>query len=386
MLKCKINNFRLYFWALALIGYFFQSYYPMLSCLIIPCLLGYLFMELKNLNLKLVNGWAQGYMLYVMLLSVSAIVGVINNNSLSLLLRFFAILIIIPISSCIREENAETEWKILKYLSILKALTVVVFWVIVFRKQEFLQYRHWAETMGVGDVYIVNGLPRIQLNGTSLFVMVFGIEILKNNKITFTSIIMVIAALMVGNSAYVLGITLFVFLLSGNSILKWLTSKNWRIMVIMPLFIVLIIAFGFYSVKTWQAKSSWSNLIRLGQIDIFLNVNPISGNGLGNVVSGWNVDRLYNGNTYFELQTLYIYSQIGLFAIILFYILTFAPYLKCDRKVAYSYLFYLIFTFWNPYCFDSTHIFTILMLNYLSLSLSNRKSELSHSIKQQSSF
>lgn len=367
--KRSLRDFRLIFWILALVGYFFHSYYPLLANLIIPCLLAYLVFMLKYINLEIVHGWIEYYVVYVLLLVGSAIVGLINDNPASMLARFFAILVLIPIIPCIQEGyDFQKEWSWLRIIAILKAISIIVFWIKVFREQDYSQYRHWAEVNRVGDVYILNGIPRIQLNGTSLFVVVFGFEIMREHRLNAVAIIMVLAGLMAGNSAYILGFALFGFLESWVIIKKWLFGRNWRIVVVLPVLIILIIAFLIYSIHVLEIKSTWSNLIRYDQAKILLDVNPIWGSGLGSVIKGQIMgERVYNGNIYFELQTLFIYNQIGITAFVLFYVLTTMPYFKYGKKIIYAYLIYLIFTFWNPYCFDSTHIITLLALNYIGL-------------------
>ena len=50
---------------------------------------------------------------------------------------------------------------------------------------------------------------------------------------------------------------------------------------------------------------------------------------------------------------------------VLFYALVFRPIWKTGKRETILFLIYLLYTFWNPYCFDSTEMIVILMLiNY----------------------
>ena len=74
-------------------------------------------------------------------------------------------------------------------------------------------------------------------------------------------------------------------------------------------------------------------------------------------------------NTYFELQTLYVLHQIGLLGLLIFYALVYYQVARFGREALVLFTIYLIYTFWNPYCFDTTEMLTLIMLaNYEQLN------------------
>ena len=118
-------------------------------------------------------------------------------------------------------------------------------------------------------------------------------------------------------------------------------------------------------------KSATSNIVRIEQARILLDTNPAIGDGLGHQIYGTAGSHIYSGdNTYFELQTLYIFNQIGTIGLILFYVLTISVFLGKQRPfMLYLYLSYLIYSFFNPYCFDSTHIMVMVLISNSNLNM-----------------
>ena len=133
-------------------------------------------------------------------------------------------------------------------------------------------------------------------------------------------------------------------------------------LILVPLLVAGILFFFIYSIRVMDTKAAFANAVRFSQAEILLDTNIVLGDGLGHAVSGIGFGRVYNGNIYFELQTLYIFNQIGATGIFLFYALTFLLCMDSRQKMK-AYLIYLVYTFWNPYCFDSTHIIALLIIS-----------------------
>lgn len=68
-------------------------------------------------------------------------------------------------------------------------------WIDVFIKQDYQSYRMWAKSTGAGDIYILNGIPRVQILGTSIFVTLFICEFMKERRLTFYGALMAVTAL-----------------------------------------------------------------------------------------------------------------------------------------------------------------------------------------------
>ena len=360
----KRNNIACIFWFMSIAAYMFQCYWRKLAIFIVPSLIIFLILEIPNIKFLKVNGWILIYGIYGFYLIFSTIVSSILRNPIGSILRFFLILVAIPIAGLVNEDEFGKEWMILKILALIKAGTILYTWCIVFISQDYVLYRAWAREIGAGDIYIINGIPRVQLLGTSLFVIIFVCDFIKRKKITWYNTLMLLAALAAGNSAYVLGIVIFFTFYFLPCIAIWIQKRNWRLMFFIPIAVLLLIGFSIYSVKALKLKAENSNPVRFEQVEVLTNTNPAFGNGLGHVVIGGGKYRTYDGDTYFELQTLYIYNQIGLIGIALFYLLTCSIYWgKRKYLKEITYITYLLYTFWNPYCFDSTHIFAMLLIS-----------------------
>ena len=139
--------------------------------------------------------------------------------------------------------------------------------------------------------------------------------------------------------------------------------------------VVVIAALVPYISAKIEEKSAVSNMVRIEQALVLLTANPLIGDGLGCWVTAHTQNLHYNGNIYFELQTLYIFKQIGIIGLGLFYAVTLKPMCAAGKTRFIFYLIYLFFSFWNPYCFDTTQIITILLIiNTSQLGEKNDKS------------
>jgi hypothetical protein len=169
------------------------------------------------------------------------------------------------------------------------------------------------------------------------------------------------SVLLAGLFAYMLGCMIFAVYFIMVKIIK---SKYWHT----NLLFVLLISMGFciaiypFIKAQIKQKSIQSNVVRMEQVKTLLSENIITGNGLGNYIKINTSTRAYNGDLYFELQSLYIINQIGVIGYILFMVCTIYIFYKQNRKMLPIYLIYLFYSFWNPYCFDTTHMMTAILL------------------------
>jgi hypothetical protein len=112
-----------------------------------------------------------------------------------------------------------------------------------------------------------------------------------------------------------------------------------------------------YVSHQYEAKKVISNATRTDQAKVLLTTgNIISGNGFGTSIHSVTKFRDYTDDIYFELQTLYIINQIGLIGYFLFMLCTIYIFYNHNKRMLPVYIIYLLYTFWNPYCFDTTHM------------------------------
>lgn len=362
VVRLRRNFFSNLFWAFAIFGFCFQCYFPKLSDIIVPCLIIFLILEAPSMTFERVKGWTNLYGIWIFYLLISLIVALLSSGLNYNSFRFLTILLIIPLAEIIEEKNFSLEWRTFQLLMVARVIPVAYTWIILFITKNFSPYREWALLSGAGDIYIINGIPRIQLRGSSLFVVGFLIDFYKRKKIDLFNVLMIAGALISGNAAYVLGIAvgLLLFFLPRE---KNIAMKSWKFIILIPLLAIGIAFFAKYSISSLNEKAGSANAIRSEQASVLLDTNPVIGRGLGHPIVKTTSTRNYNGDTYFELQTLYIFNQVGLVGLLFFYILTITPYLGVEKRYQlYAYLSYLIYTFWNPYCFDSTHIITVILI------------------------
>ena len=95
------------------------------------------------------------------------------------------------------------------------------------------------------------------------------------------------------------------------------------------------------------------------------------GKGLGNNVKIKTFFRDYTDNTYFELQVIYFFNQLGLVNSLIFF--CFLLYLSINKifykDLLFIYFCYIIYAVTNPYILDTTQIVVILIL----ISISNER-------------
>ena len=177
---------------------------------------------------------------------------------------------------------------------------------------------------------------------------------------------MFLACIIAGNKAFLIGIFLFVLYFFASWLFKTKRSYNFDFKVCF-LLVCTMMSFPVIIDKAnsiLEEKAGYSNAVRKDQAEILLSGNIITGNGVGNSITAKTKYRDYSGADYFEVQTLYVINQIGIIGYSLFLILTFGLLLKRKNSFAlvFIYFTYLAYTFFNPYCFDTTHMITGFLL------------------------
>lgn len=357
-------------WIAAMFGYFFQ--FPLgskYSSLIVPFIGIYLILNfLQNRTIETRKDWMQLYLFFVFCLFVSAFISVFKGVEFGNVVRFLLILVIIPITTLVDRRNFNFEFDVFVLFAIAKCFILFYYGINMMRTGSYFVYRNWAYANHFGDIYIspVTHLPCVQVMGNALIPMAFVLnDMYSKSKPIIKNIIsgiFLLGTLTAGNAAFLICVALYVFYRLINKIFHSNKSTIKKALLAIVLFI-LIILFSIASILIMEQKATWSNAVRGAQARILLSGNFVIGNGLANPIYGFAVDRTYNGtNIYFELQTLYIVNQIGIFGIMIFYLLMYLGLQKYGKRVLILFLIYLLYTFWNPYCFDTTEMIMVIML------------------------
>ena len=188
--------------------------------------------------------------------------------------------------------------------------------------------------------------------------------------------LILLGVLSAGNIAFLLGTAMF-FIWRYIHMMRTSTKGLKKIIISLGLAIAMGYFFS-YLILAANSKSDGyfsSNGMRILQFQALMHTNILYGNGLGSPV--WGAVQLGRSISaqYYELQTLYIYYQVGIICLIAFYILVSYSMLKfCNKSGFIIFLIYLFYSFFNPYCFDTTQMITMIMLSnqFPRISLRNK--------------
>lgn len=364
-------------WTLAVVGYFFQFPFSELAIFIAPLIVAYILLEFRDFYLLKNRVYLIVFAVFLAYLVFSVIRALALGNGFYRILRFSVIIGLLPLCSLVRDRNFKKKWDIFFKIAVVKSLVLLAIWVLLLREGDHRLFREWASSNGYGDIYLLSRWnARVQVQGNPLLLVAFIVDFTKRRRFTIPNAIILGGVLAAGNFAYILGLGAFFLWQACMYIPKWIQEgKVSKRAVTIVLVCCLVVALS-YSVSKIIEKAEFSNKIRIEQVGILLDANPVIGEGLGNYIQKETSMRKYDGDIYFELQTLYIYNQVGLIGLALGYYLTGLPLWKRSRNRLMVYLLYLFFSFWNPYCWDMTHMVVLLILgNTAGLGAKNEKSD-----------
>lgn len=371
----KRDYLSLFFWACAVGCYFLQVPFSFLTSLIAPFLFLFFLAQIPNLQFPKSKIYAIGILIYLSFLLFAFVRSLVIGIDFMRVFRFFVILISIPLFCLIKDPNFETKRKIFLFFAFGKSLMLIFFSVTMIVSREFQLFRAWAYAGNYGDIYLLHGLPYVQLHGNALLLVAFILDFSREKKLTLINVVLLLGVLSAGNFAFILGLGAFLLwkgAVKGVEIIK--KHKYGKYVVLAILLVVLVVSVP-YAVLKFQEKIENSNATRRDQAKILLDTNWGVGNGLGTYIKADTPTRNYDGDTYFELQTLYIFNQVGIVCLLLFYFVTIFPMGYKGKDMLLLYLLYLFYTFWNPYCFDLTHMISVvLILNIENLGVTNENS------------
>lgn len=369
-----IKILSLIMWSIAIFAYFFQFPFKSISSLIIPCLGVFLLCKANKLRFDK----KALFLLIVLLihLTISVAIAITTETGLGRIIRFLFIIVAILFCSFIREEEFKKEIDVFVWLAVAKSLLIIAIAVTIVVVGEYAFLRNWALNNGLGDIYFLSRLaPKVQVQGNALLLVAFILEYLRQHKITKKGIIILLGIIFAGNFAYILGLGLFAVYLMAQKIVPIIAKDKKYVRGISVLVVLAYIVVMPYLIGKIEEKSEVSNQTRVEQAEVLLDANLITGDGLGNYIEASTPTREYDGDIYFELQTLYILNQIGIVGLALFYVILFINVKECGKEAVIVYLIYLVYTFWNPYCFDTTQmITTILIINMSGIGAKNEES------------
>lgn len=349
-------------WSLVIFSIYFQVPYKRLSSCIVPLFALYLLINIRQLNFlnrgkKIYGAWR----IYVIFITLSSLYSIICDTNVNRVLRFYMILFIIPICFLLYKNNFEFEYKMFIVLSVAKSLYLISIAARMMTAQTYEPFRRWAQMNNYGDAYFVYGfMPRVQIYGNALLVLAFIVRICRIKKFDIWNILLLSGICIAGNFSFLLGTASFLicfFIRTAN----FRHMKSWKALIIV-LSIPITVCFLSYSLAEMGRKADGGNSLKMKQISFLMDTNYLVGKGIArNVEANLTLGRQADAD-YYEMQTFYIFYQIGLFGIVLFYYITLSLCRKYGKNKFMLYLIFLLYTFFNPYCFDTTQMIAIVVI------------------------
>lgn len=301
----------------------------------------------------------------------------VQQNSLSLVIRFFLILQFVIFAYFIYLDKKFISFFL--FFEVLQCLFLIGLYLILLLKfniHTYLPVRFFFLHHQWGDVYTFNGyFYRVQVKGNDLipvaFFITFAAKDLKYKKLY--QAILLIGLVIAGNFAYLAATGFFLlsyYLLCVHNVRKF----SQRVLIIIILSLLAILPLFNYISGVIERKEDKSLATRGDQVEVLWNdlaenkINLLWGKGLGNTISEVTEYRDYTGKYYYELQVLYIFNQLGLiFLVFLIFNTLMSIYnYKTSRVCILIYLSYLVYSITNPYILNTSQVIVILLLNILS--------------------
>jgi len=346
------------------------------------------------LSFSLWNRKPDKYSLYLILvfllmpLTFNLIYSIIfTDNKITLALKFYITLLSVGLAYFVSVGKRSLRAFIILCLIQVFVMLIIYLYIIVFLDiRSYLPIRAFVLDKGWGDIYTYNGIfYRIQLKGSALlvvaFILNFEIQLFKRNL--FVGLLLFIGIILAGNFAYSVSTSIYIIYKLFN--LDNVKSLNVHALKLI-FFTLLIISISpivyDYIKSVLEMKSDGSLSTRSDQFtwltkSLFENgFTSLLGQGLGNTLDVTSSYRDYTGDTYFELQAIYILNQLGIIFFSLFLIYNVLIILKKWGKgnfiIYFAYLVYISYAITNPYILDTNQVVVIIVLNgWLVIKKSN---------------
>ncbi|EEV21085.1 hypothetical protein TREVI0001_2610 [Treponema vincentii ATCC 35580] len=369
-----LHSIRLCLFTGTLFCYYFQFPFKGVSRYIIPSLAVYLILSfgiiIKNINitnLLLIS-------IYYICISIILVVSVFRYIEPGRILRFCIILSVLPLFCFVAFYDAKNKlFKIFIILSMLKALSQVIVYLLILKLGTYVPFRDFVQANDMGDIYpYLNIFMKIQVRGTPLLLFAVMLYFEIRRKYDWIFFLLLTGVLLAGNFAFILGLLCFFIFKVYDYIVA--NKTNFSIRVSVSLFLLSfmgILLVPFFKNEV-EVKSDYSNVVRLEQANALMSGNIILGNGFGNVIEAKGQLTNYSGEIYFELQSLYIINQFGVLGFLYLNFIIFYFLSHSRKNITRLYFLYLLYSFWNPYCFDTTHMMVIAILVNIEIKRGNK--------------
>ena len=338
------------------------------------CLFLFFLFSLQDIAKRLNNNFLGILsLLNTIVLLVLALYSLFMDNEVSLIFRFFIVLLLICYAYFVKPR--EKYIKFFLFFILIQAVFIIgfeIYMITNFNQETYSALRHVFLDNNWGDITTYNGyFWKIALKGNALIPFAFFISLVYYNGLRCYAMsgLFLVASIVSGNFAFIVGIVFFIL---GYLLIKRFTLNQLIILQLFIFFLVIIMAKPAYKyvTATIDRKAKYSNAVRIEQMKVLVNnmnsgaLTLLFGQGLGNTISERTAFRDYTEKHSYELQPLYILNQVGLVYFVLFVCFNIILTLKFIKykKLILIYFSYVLYASFNPYIFDTSHIVVIIVL------------------------
>ena len=371
-MQIKRNKLEHLCWILVLFILFFQSVLQNYSIISNVALLLIAIQQYPRMDYEKKRYLAMMLVWILFLIAYSMLLG----NDVGLAVRF-GLIVLFVISAYLWKIEYNVFVKTLFWISFMLVIGLICLEIYMFTlsESEYMFLRdQFFQANEMGDVFWWDVYYKLELRGTPLIVFVYMlsyvIDIFPSKYKKTIRGLYFIATIFAGNFAYQLALVLFHLVYYIQSSLRTPKLFIKRVFWLSVFSIIIGGVLVAYISSQMETKKGGSAQARVDQAEVLFNdmaENPITlflGSGLGHTIDVKTQVRDYRRATYFEVQTLYVFNQLGLinFTILVLanLFLTFKYIRKKELVIVYG--VYVAYASTNPYIWDTNHVVVITAL------------------------
>lgn len=301
---------------------------------------------------------------------------ILRGNEISLAFRF-CLVILFVLYSYLWKVDSQFFFKCITWISGILVLCLIGLEIFMFTLSfdEYQAFRDGVINLNkMGDVFWYGIYYKLELLGTPLIVFVYMlsyvISIFPSRFEKILRIFYLTGVILAGNFAYQLALVVFHLIFYVYNTIRNKHNRLRRLVFLLIISLSLGGALFIYISNELKAKSDFSTATRKDFVEVLYNdmsedcISLLFGTGMGHTINVKTSYRDYRGNTYFEIQSMYIFNQLGLinFTMLILLNILLAFWFIKDKRLMMIYGIYVLYASTNPYIWDTNHIVVIVSL------------------------
>ena len=172
--KQSLERLSVICWVVAIFAYFFQFPFHFLSVLLVPCVFGYILLQIPNFYLLKNKAYLVLFTAFILFVAISFVSSLIVGNSLGRVLRFSMIIFLLPTCCLIHDSKTKIKWMFFVNFATIKALILLGFMIYLLIRGDYTALRQWVSAHDMGDIYMLSRWnAKVQVHGNSLLLVAF---------------------------------------------------------------------------------------------------------------------------------------------------------------------------------------------------------------------